>query len=551
MQVHLGWCPPTSPVIHSKYVYKVHDIPPYSPHNDSWKHSLISILQHEHFDLVIPCNDSTIIPLQTHRADFENISPIYLLNEKAYDIAFDKFKTTELARSLGISVPREIFVSKPPIKVGDVLSKFRLPVVLKPLASFDAQDLVNRKDIRKIYNSEELAIYLDSLQSRDTILIQENFIGTGIGVEILAEKGQVLVAFQHIRIHEPLLGGGSSYRKSVPIQTMFLDAAKKLMRALDYTGVAMVEFKVNFKTGEWILLEINARFWGSLPLAIAAGADFPYYLYQLLVKGKRDFPQNYRTGIYSRNLLDDLRWLRHNIGADHSDPTLATLPPWQIVKESMNILTLKEHSDTFVLGDLKPGFIELAHFTQRIATIVLNKVILSLLSLPPVRKIYMRKVQDTLSKAEIVLFVCKGNICRSPFAECYARARAIFPDSVKIASTGYYPKVGRVCPKGAVDAAKAIGIDLHGHRSSIISKELLHQAHIIFTFDEADRIALMKQYPFARSKIYRLSLLARRGPIIIKDPWGGNVSEFKSVYNIIMQALDSYVCKSPAKARHQ
>ena len=50
---------------------------------------------------------------------------------------------------------------------------------------------------------------------------------------------------------------------------------------MDYTGVAMLEFRKNFDKNESVLIEINGRFWGSLPLAVAAGADFPYYLYQL------------------------------------------------------------------------------------------------------------------------------------------------------------------------------------------------------------------------------------------------------------------------------
>ena len=61
------------------------------------------------------------------------------------------------------------------------------------------------------------------------------------------------------------------------------------MRALRYTGVAMVEFKVNAKTGEFVLIEINGRFWGSLPLAVAAGANFPLWLYQMWVENREDF----------------------------------------------------------------------------------------------------------------------------------------------------------------------------------------------------------------------------------------------------------------------
>ena len=77
------------------------------------------------------------------------------------------------------------------------------------------------------------------------------------------------------------------------------------MRALRYTGVAMVEFKVNAKTGEFVLIEINGRFWGSLPLAVAAGANFPLWLYQMWVENREDFSEKPKIGLYCRNLQAD------------------------------------------------------------------------------------------------------------------------------------------------------------------------------------------------------------------------------------------------------
>lgn len=536
--VHVGWCPPSSSALYSKYVAKVHDIPPYSPHDDSWKHSLISVLQQEQFDLVIPCNDRTIIPFQIHRTDLERFASIYLLNEQAFEVAFDKFKTNELAKSLGIPIPQGIKISNSS-EVGAILSEFQFPLVLKPRASFSAQDLVNRNLVRKAYNKEELNAYLESMLQKGAVLIQENFIGTGVGVELLVDRGELLLAFQHVRVHEPLTGGGSSYRKSVSLHPKLLAAAIKLMKALNYTGVAMVEFKVNFKTNDWALMEINGRFWGSLPLAVSTGADFPYYLYQLIVEGKREFSQNYKRGIYCRNLLGDLRWMLQNLKEDRSNPTLATLPLWQVAKEGINILTFRERSDTFVMDDPKPAFVELAYLAHILTMMALDKSHLFLLSQPPIRKLYVDKARRALSIAKRVLFVCKGNICRSPFAQYYC-AQAVFQGSAEVMSCGYYPEKGRVCPKEAVNAAKAMGVDLSAHRSSVISEEIVRQAQVIFIFDEENSKTLITRYPFATRKTYRIGLLAQEGPISIKDPYGGTINDFKETYQTIICALDSY-----------
>jgi predicted ATP-grasp superfamily ATP-dependent carboligase len=342
-------------------VFKAHDLPPYFEDSHLWKPSLIALMQREAFDLVIPCHDRMIIPLQEHRHDLELLGNLYLINDRAFDVLFDKFKTNELARSLGIPVPRETFVTNPE-QAESVRATYNLPLVLKPPASFDHRKLTldEKRLVRKAYSWEDFDRYLAEMWSNGPVIIQENVLGAGVGVEMLVNAGKALMAFQHVRVHEPLQGGGSSYRKSVPVSSHLLDAARKLLQAVDYTGVAMVEFKVDAQTGDWALIEVNGRFWGSLPLALACGADFPLALFQLLVEGRTSFPQAYRVGLYCRSLTWDLRWQWNNLRADRSDPTLATRPLPTVVGETVyNVLTLRERSDTFTLDDPGPGLAEM------------------------------------------------------------------------------------------------------------------------------------------------------------------------------------------------
>ena len=108
------------------------------------------------------------------------------------------------------------------------------------------------------------------------VVLQEYFSGEGVGVEVIAKPGEVQYAFQHRRLHEvPLTGGGSSLRVVRRWRPTCWKPPRKLLRAIGWHGVAMVEFKHNPDTGAFRLIEINGRFWGSLPLAVAAGADFP------------------------------------------------------------------------------------------------------------------------------------------------------------------------------------------------------------------------------------------------------------------------------------
>lgn len=536
LHVHAAWCPETTFARRSKYIEKVHDLPAYTPHGTAWKRSLIVLLQQERFDLVIPCDDPTLIPLQAHRRDLEPFGRIYLLSERAFEVTFDKIKTHEAARSLGIPVPRSVVLEAP----GDpaaVVAEFRLPVVLKPRATFTAENLVNRNTVRTAATGAELRAQLVALSKGGPVLVQEHFTGTGAGVELLAWEGTVVREFQHVRVHEPLGGGGSSYRKSVPLDSELRGAAHQLMQALRYTGVAMVEFRVNFRTGKWVLIEINGRFWGSLPLAVAAGADFPYHLYELLVEGRREFPHGYDTGVYCRNWWLDGVWMRENLRAWRSHRTPTALAPWRVAGELVNALTLREHSDTLVADDPGPGMAELAYLTRAAWVRPAGRVLVRLLTWPPMRSVAARRARRAVARAQAILFVCKGNICRSPFAHRYAE-RALAP-SVEVMSCGYYPIAGRPCTPEAVLAAREVAVDLADHRSRVISEALVRKAQVVFTFDAEDYGTVLKRYPSAKRKLHLLGTLAPTREIAIMDPFGKSIDTYRSVYTTIARALDS------------
>ena len=117
---------------------------------------------------------------------------------------------------------------------------------------------------------------------RVRFIIQKFFRGKGMGIEILANKGRIICSFQHKRLHEPIFGGGSLLRESVlKLNKKILDDVKEITKKLKYTGVAMFEFKQNSRK-RYALIEINGRFWGSLPLALKSGCDFPNLLLRVL-----------------------------------------------------------------------------------------------------------------------------------------------------------------------------------------------------------------------------------------------------------------------------
>jgi predicted ATP-grasp superfamily ATP-dependent carboligase len=361
IDVHIAWCPPTEVARRSRYVRAEHQLPPFRPDDDAWKRALIDLCARERFDLVIPTNDPTIIPLQEHRADLEPHAKIYLLSETAYRVGYDKQRSYDVCREVGVRFPQHL-VLPVPADPAEVLRRFSLPVVVKARSSFRSEDLGDRRRTRVARDADGLRQWLHVLVGRaDEVLIEEYFEGEGGGIDMLCADGEVLHAFQHLRLHEGRGYSSAPYRLSEPVHQGMLADARKFVRALDYTGVLMMEFRLNRTTDDWLFHDFNARFWAALPLTVASGADYPYWLYQVLVEGKRDFPQAYRSGIACRNWRLDLLWVRENLALPRAERT----PLREIAGEAWRFATLREWSDTLVADDPVPGLVDMSRIAAR------------------------------------------------------------------------------------------------------------------------------------------------------------------------------------------
>ncbi len=305
-EVHVAWCSEKAPAKRSRYLKHWHSIP-VPAGDDSWLSPLTGLLGSLEFDLMIPASDSSAVLIHANRELLEPLVRIALPATEAFDTVFDKQKTASLAQELEIPIPAT-HVARNQAEARVVAAGMNWPIMIKPLSSSTTSDPFTKQFVRWAETPEQLDACLDGFQQQpaEPLMLQERVSGQGVGVEILAHQGTVLFAFQHQRLHETS-GHGSTYRKSVTLCPELLAASEKMVRALDYTGVAMFEFRVDSASGSYWLIEINGRFWGSLALAVAAGANFPAWLADMMLDDRRSFPGSYRQDIYARNLFDDVR----------------------------------------------------------------------------------------------------------------------------------------------------------------------------------------------------------------------------------------------------
>jgi protein-tyrosine-phosphatase/predicted ATP-grasp superfamily ATP-dependent carboligase len=523
-----------SPALRSRYIAAIHDLPPWMGDGADWLHAMQTLLRAERFDLVIPCNETTLLPLQRHRMQLEPLARLAIPDDPAIAMLFDKHATREMARQVGVPVAIGRLV-RPDDTAATVLAEFGAPVMIKPRRSYAIEMLGSRGKARVVRNADALAKALREADPEDTLL-EQYFPGRGIGVSVLASKGRMLQAFEHHRVRE--LAGASFYRISAPLTPELTWACEAIVAAVPYTGVAMFEFKRN-DSGGWILLEVNARPWGSMPLPLALGVDFPYRWYRLLTVGEETPAVEYRIGVYGRNLVPDL----YASKADAAGLRLGPLSTaWFMAGrgvELLRVLTGREVHDVLVRDDPRPGLDELwkagAGMWQRLARTLPGAVARQR---KRARAQVARAVRDSAGRPR-VLFVCQGNICRSPFAAALLCTRLGNNDAISVGSAGMMPQPGRPAPAHGLQAAAAVGIDLTNHRSAWLTREAAEAASVLVVFDETNRGAVFDRYPDLTVPVVRLDELGQLGEIT--DPVDGRLDEFQRCYRRIADGVAELV----------
>ena len=275
---------------------------------------LYRILDEHRPDMLMPMTERTISALTVDREQIESRGIILILpSQDAIRVAFNKDQTIRLAKSLGVPVPRTFSLCHLR-DLEEVRPEVSYPAVIKPRASeirTVGDRIVPSGPVEYCFRPEDLEVRYLAVHRRAPLpLIQEFIPGEGYGISVLCNRGQVRALFAHrrLRMIRPT-GSGSSLRESVAPPPAMAEAACRLLEALEWHGGTMVEFKLDRRDGTPKLMEINGRFWNSLPLAVAAGIDFPFLLYKLGTEGGVPECREYRMGVRCRWLVGDARHL--------------------------------------------------------------------------------------------------------------------------------------------------------------------------------------------------------------------------------------------------
>lgn len=278
---------------------------------DKFFNNIVQYTKKENDVVLFPITDVTLSEILRRKEEFSNSIVIPFENYAKYLQVSDKSKLFKHAQTLGVPIPKTYISSEFPgnqIPIA-ALSGVEYPIVVKSCFSkIRSGDTIIDSIVRYAKNEGELKSILSSdVFQNYPYLIQERIKGPGVGIFLLMKDGRVLAKFAHRRIREkPPSGGVSVLCESISPPSDALRAATDLLGSIHWSGVAMVEFKYDEKENIHKLIEVNARFWGSLQLAISSGVDFPFLLFKMATGGAIEEPKGYLLGMKSRWELGDV-----------------------------------------------------------------------------------------------------------------------------------------------------------------------------------------------------------------------------------------------------
>lgn len=297
---------------------------------------VLALIDRWHIDTLLPTTDAALFALLPHRDDRPNVlipvPPLAAVRRIA-----DKEGVLALAPRFGIAVPAQHALARLPDSAALASLPVEYPVVVKSTRSVVDDGTGRTKvSVRHAANADQLRSILQTLDpAAYPVLLQRRIVGPGVGIFLLLWNGEVCAAFSHRRIREkPPVGGVSVYREAIALDPVLLQRSRELLAAFGWNGVAMIEFKIDERSGTPYLMEINGRFWGSLQLAIDAGVDFPVLLLAAAL-GERPRCDAYRIGIRSRWWWGDVDHLIARLRHSRADLALPDDAPgrWAAVRD--------------------------------------------------------------------------------------------------------------------------------------------------------------------------------------------------------------------------
>jgi D-aspartate ligase len=232
--------------------------------------------------VLYPTRDELVAAFSRNHAELADFFRVPTPTWETVKWAWNKWNTYQLAEEIGIPIPRTWCPRN--LKDLDQIET-DLPVAVKPAVKEDffyatkakAWRANDREELRRLF--QEASVHTGS----NEVLVQEIIPGDGtcqFSSCIFFKNGKSIGSMeaQRWRQHPPEFGRAATYVQSVDRRELE-EMSLRFLQAINYYGLAELEYKLDPRDGKLKLLDANIRTWGFHSLGYPAGVDFPYLLF--------------------------------------------------------------------------------------------------------------------------------------------------------------------------------------------------------------------------------------------------------------------------------
>lgn len=272
--------------------------------------------------------------------------------------AHDKTRSTKLARSLGVPIPRTGAPAEDEVDSTDASSMLNwaqglhYPVILKYRSGEDVGLPASLRYRICRTPDEVVAAHQQMALVQSAPLAQEYIEGDDCGAALLYDgESRPVASFTYRSIRERPRGAGPTVYAVSEDYPEMIDYSHRILSALKWRGMAMLDFKRR-PDGTFRFLEVNPRFWGSLALAVEAGVDFPLLYYRSCL-GEKIGSVRQQNGVKLRFFPGDFISLFEYAKVPGNGAKYVAKGAWDLLRSGSK-------DGLFTLSDPKPGLVHLS-----------------------------------------------------------------------------------------------------------------------------------------------------------------------------------------------
>ena len=342
--------------------------PPVSSDPDGFVRFVLDTVRAHRIGLVIPVTDQDVITLERNRSALEAETRLAMANSSAVRCALDKRWNLQIARECGVPCPRQ-FEMTDVSQIPEMIEYLKFPIVLKS-PGLDAESVQNAPFKFRVlfaHNEAELRKYIaEHCRGGVYPLFQECAVGDVHNVCCFAAGGELLAAHEYHSIRR--YSGTGVLRTIVEPIPELLVHARRLLKAMNWDGVAHLGFFLSKDRSQVWYMETNGRFWASTEGSVHAGWDFPYWVYDYFRNGNSPVVGDIKVGSTTCWHMGDLLALVDYYRGGDCPSTGSQHGKMMATLKYLSGFSPAIHSDVFRWSDPLPGVMEHLHNLKRAKT---------------------------------------------------------------------------------------------------------------------------------------------------------------------------------------